>query len=197
MSNQQTLPPEPDQNREDKPPTEVKDNKGPPTSDKKDSNNGSGDLSISQPDKHSGYSVVALTRIYSGIIEKGTTLHFLKDDNDPNSLFGNSEDKPTTELQVETIYTIKGSDMVVKETAEAGEVVGLTFASNDIVCSGTITNDLQFLPFIQKYTAEPIMQFIIEPVDPNELPGLESGLKLLRQSDPGVEVSKVLFGIIN
>lgn len=156
------------------------------------SNNQSCDLGTekSDLDQKSDFIVVGLTRIYSGRIEAGSTLYFLHDQYDPRNV---SSYESITAMRVENVYTIKGSDLLPEKGAEAGQVVGLTFVENNIVRSGTITDNLQFFPLIQKYTVEPIMQFIIEPADPNDLFKLEKGLKLLKQSDPGVEVKMIVY----
>lgn len=96
---------------------------------------------------------------------------------------------PRGSFQVSGLYLMLGREMEQLECAPAGLVVGITGLEGSVIKSATLSSTLAMPAFTElTLGATPILRVAVETHDPRDLPKLRTGLKLLNQADPCVQV---------
>lgn len=146
---------------------------------------------------------IAFARIFSGSMRRGDKLYVLGPRHDPSHVSSESasavdEKKVLDELgtnehvtiaTIEDFYLLMGRELEKIDEARAGNIVGISGLDKHLVRTATLSNNLFCPPFNDLHLpATPILRVAIEPKNPLEMPILVSGLKLLNQADPCVEV---------
>lgn len=151
---------------------------------------------------------VAFARIFSGTLKKGAKLYVLGPKYDPSTRlvetpqiykesslssvshfdrqFGSSQ---AVVCEIKDLYLMMGKEFEVIEEVPAGNMLGINGFGDFILKSGTASTSLACPPFTSMtFEAKPIVRVAIEPKQPSQLPILVTGMKLLNQADPCVEV---------
>lgn len=124
-----------------------------------------------QVDPHAGE--VAVGRIYSGTIRKGTELYLAS--------------KYKTE-KVQQVALYMGPDRVLVDQAPAGSIVALVGMKE--VSAGDTASEGQIVPFEQiKHWSEPVVTKSVEAKNPKELVKLVEVLQKIAKEDPTVRVT--------
>ena len=136
---------------------------------------------------------LAFSRIYSGTIRRGQDLFILQPRYDPSDdkMADTETDTPLhyTKFTVEELFILMGREVFPVEEVPAGNVVGIAGVEDHIIKSATISSTLAcpaFRPMV--FAAAPIVRVAVEPLNVGDMPALVSGMKLLNQADPSVEV---------
>ncbi|XP_045616084.1 elongation factor-like GTPase 1 [Procambarus clarkii] len=144
---------------------------------------------------------IAFARVFSGTLRAGQKVYVLSPKHDPSSalaLTALGEEELEEKLKdykhihtckISGIYLLLGREFELLESAGAGTVVGITGLEDCVIKSATLSSTLAMPPFTElTMSATPILRVAVEPHDPRDLPKLRSGLKLLNQADPCVQV---------
>lgn len=137
---------------------------------------------------------LAFSRIFSGTLSKGQELYVLQPRYDPRgAILEEWSEGPlpphTARFTVEGLYLLMGRSVVPMDSVPAGNIVGIAGLKDIIVKSATVSSTLACPPFCaMSAVAAPIVRVAIEPVHFTDLSALLSGMKLLNQADPSVEV---------
>lgn len=143
-----------------------------------------------------GVVFLAFARVYSGTVEKGMDLFVLQPRYDPRETdleVKMSESTPlppnVSRCTAEELYILMGRGVVDVDRVPAGSVLGIAGLEQSILKSATVSNTLACPAFRpMSFAAAPIVRVAIEPVHAADMPILVSGMKLLNQADPSVEV---------
>ena len=132
--------------------------------------------------------MIAMARIFSGSLGKGSKLYCMKPKYNPN-LSIESQSQFIEELVVSEIFEFRGKDLLEVKESKAGNIVGISGLEGSVFKTGTLSST----PFCPSFDAQvcssaPILRVAVEPIDPNDMKKLEMGLKLLNQADPIVEI---------
>ena len=139
-----------------------------------------------------GIVFLAFARVYSGTIKKGAQLFVLQPRYDPRE--ANLNDKPNlpahvSRCTIEELYILMGRGVVSVDKVPAGCVLGIAGLEQAILKSATVSDTLACPAFRpMSFAAAPIVRVAIEPVHVMDMPALVSGMKLLNQADPSVEI---------
>ncbi|XP_053956195.1 elongation factor-like GTPase 1 [Anastrepha ludens] len=142
-----------------------------------------------QPDQDKGdYVFVAFARVFSGTLKPGMRLYNLAPKHDPRN---KNQDSPyISEVTISDLYLFMGGELQTLDEVPAGNIVGIGGLDQDIVKTATLSSTLDCTSFSElNVMATPILRVAIEPVNPQDLPKLVKGLKLLNQADACVQVS--------
>ncbi|XP_032416192.1 elongation factor-like GTPase 1 [Xiphophorus hellerii] len=143
---------------------------------------------------------IAFARIYSGTVKKGQRVFVLGPKYDPAqglSLLpeGSSTSDCIPEVPhlscctVENLYLLMGRELEELEEIPAGNVMGIGGLEDCVLKTATLSASLACSPFTPlNFEAAPIVRVAVEPKHPSEMPKLVSGMRLLNQADPCVEV---------
>ncbi|WAQ98372.1 LOW QUALITY PROTEIN: EFL1-like protein [Mya arenaria] len=133
-----------------------------------------------------GQVFVGFARVYSGRVRKGQKLYVLGPKHDPAHL---SSDDHVTVATVTDLYMFMGRELEALESVPAGNVLGIAGLEDHILKSGTVSSTVACTAFTDLYfDASPILRVALEPTHPGEMGKLVSGLRLLNQADPCVQV---------
>jgi ribosome assembly protein 1 len=128
--------------------------------------------------------LIGFSRIYSGTIKTGDTLHVYGPKYDPSK-----PDKHVSQVTVEQLYLIMGRELIKLDEVPAGNVFGIAGLEGKVLKNGTLCS---IDPGINlagvSMASAPIVRIALEPEHPPDLPKLMEGLRLLNQADPCVEV---------
>ena len=146
---------------------------------------------------------LAFARVYSGTVRKGAQLFVLQPRYDPRdvdldqgmaAIDGYSPSSPPLPSHVslctaEELYILMGRGVVTVDEVPAGSVLGVAGLQHAILKSATVSNTLACPAFRpMSFVAAPIVRVAVEPMHVTDMPALVSGMKLLNQADPSVEI---------
>ncbi|XP_044000241.1 elongation factor-like GTPase 1 isoform X2 [Gambusia affinis] len=143
---------------------------------------------------------IAFARIYSGTVKKGQRVFVLGPKYDPaQGLSLLPEGCITSDCipevphlsccTVENLYLLMGRELEELEEIPAGNVMGIGGLENCVLKTATLSTSPACSPFTPlNFEAAPIVRVAVEPKHPSEMPKLVSGMRLLNQADPCVEV---------
>ena len=146
---------------------------------------------------------LAFARVYSGTVRKGAELFVLQPRYDPRE--ANLDQAMTTtdgsssplcplpshvsRCTVDELYILMGRGVVSVDEVPAGSVLGIAGLEHTILKSATVSNTLACPAFRpMSFVAAPIVRVAVEPMHVTDMPALVSGMKLLNQADPSVEI---------
>ena len=146
---------------------------------------------------------LAFARVYSGTVRKGAELFVLQPRYDPRE--ANLDQAMTTtdgsssplcplpshvsRCTVDELYILMGRGVVSVDEVPAGSVLGIAGLEHTILKSATVSNTLACPAFRpMSFVAAPIVRVAVEPMHVTDMPVLVSGMKLLNQADPSVEI---------
>ena len=147
-----------------------------------------------------GVVFLAFARVYSGTIRKGAEVFVLQPRYDPREV---NVDELATPLSpsaislpshvssctVEDLYILMGRGVMAVDEVPAGSVLGIAGLEHAILKSATVSDTLACPAFRpMSFAAAPIVRVAVEPVRVTDMPALVSGMKLLNQADPSVEI---------
>ena len=144
---------------------------------------------------------LAFARVYSGTIRKGAQLFVLHPRYDPRevnldvmtTIEGCSSTTPlpshVSRCTVEELYILMGRGVMAVDEVPAGSVLGIAGLEHAILKSATVSDTLACPAFRpMSFAAAPIVRVAVEPMHVTDMPALVSGMKLLNQADPSVEI---------
>lgn len=87
-----------------------------------------------------------------------------------------------SEVTIGDLYMFMGGELQSLDEVPAGNIVGIGGLDQDIVKTATLSSTINCTSFSEiNLMATPILRVAIEPVNPQDLPKLVKGLKLLNQ----------------
>lgn len=138
------------------------------------------------------FEFVAFARVFSGTLRRGMQLYNLTPKHDPRQATHRVIDQApyATQVTVGDLYMFMGGELQLLEEVPAGNIVGIGGLESHIVKTATLSSTLDCTSFSElSIMATPILRVAIEPVQPQDMPKLVKGLKLLNQADACVQVS--------
>ncbi|EJU03216.1 translation elongation factor 2 [Dacryopinax primogenitus] len=152
-------------------------------------------------------ALLGFARIYSGTMKQGTHMYCVLPRYDASLGPRHASNiKHLQVIQVTTLYTIMGRDLVPVQAVPAGNVFaigglggvvlrnatlcspnGASIHSEDSIASNEVESDCLVNLSSTGYQAAPIVRVALEPAEPANMPKLIRGLRLLSQADPCVE----------
>ncbi|XP_036336690.1 elongation factor-like GTPase 1 [Rhagoletis pomonella] len=149
-----------------------------------------------EPPEKADYVFIAFARIFSGTLKTGMRLYNLAPKHDPRNKEQLNSDSPyISEVTIGDLYLFMGGELQALDEVPAGNIVGIGGLDEDIIKTATLSSTINCTSFSElSVMATPILRVAIEPVNPQDLPKLVKGLKLLNQADACVEVSMAPTG---
>ncbi|XP_026847365.1 elongation factor-like GTPase 1 [Drosophila persimilis] len=135
---------------------------------------------------------VAFARVFSGTLRRGMELFNLSPKHDPRQPAHRIEGQApyATRVTIGDLYMFMGGELQLLDEVPAGNIVGIGGLGAHIVKTATLSSTLDCTSFSElSIMATPILRVAIEPVQPQDMPKLVKGLKLLNQADACVQVS--------
>ncbi|CAL8086475.1 unnamed protein product [Orchesella dallaii] len=151
------------------------------------------------------YQFIAFARVYSGTVRKNSKLYVLGPKHDPLTVMEklkNGENIVTaasvkeltsgnhiTEAEVKSLYILMGRDLETIDEVPAGNIIGIGGLDDHVLRTATLSSTICCPPFTDlNLIADPILRVAVEPIHTMEMDALLSGLKLLNQADPCVQI---------
>lgn len=146
---------------------------------------------------------IAFARVFSGRLQAGDKLYVLGPRHDPSCLTEDAirkidESKELDDLEVnehvtvatvDRFFILMGKEIEKVDYVPAGNIVGILGLEKHLVRTATLSSNIYCPPFNDLHLpATPILRVAIEPKNPLDMSTLVTGLKLLNQADPCVEV---------
>lgn len=135
---------------------------------------------------------IAFARVFSGTLKRGMELFNLTPKHDPRQPAHRKEDEApyASRVTIGDLYMFMGGELQLLDEVPAGNIVGIGGLESHIVKTATLSSSLDCTSFSElSIMATPILRVAIEPVQPQDMPKLVKGLKLLNQADACVQVS--------
>lgn len=135
---------------------------------------------------------IAFARVFSGTLRRGMELFNLSPKHDPRQPTHRKEDEApyASRVTIGDLYMFMGGELQLLDEVPAGNIVGIGGLESHIVKTATLSSSLDCTSFSElSIMATPILRVAIEPVQPQDMPKLVKGLKLLNQADACVQVS--------
>ncbi|KAJ8980727.1 hypothetical protein NQ317_019222 [Molorchus minor] len=139
--------------------------------------------------------IMALARVFSGTLKIGQEIYILSSSYlpDKKQIENNPDDfvkmnRFVSKVEIKELYMLFGRELMLVDWIPAGNFCGIGGLENDVIRTATLSSILNIVPINEKLPSNPIVRNSIEPVNPQELPILHQGLKLLMQSDSCVDV---------
>ncbi|XP_023227441.1 elongation factor-like GTPase 1 [Centruroides sculpturatus] len=157
---------------------------------------------LESPNQDEEVVFIAFARIFSGKLYKGQTLYVLGPKHDPTKILEKNieinknltlkdlpSDQHITIATIKDLYLLMGKELVSLDSVPAGNVVGISGLEDHVLKSATLSTTIVCSPFVELQTPiTPILRVALEPSHPSEMSSLVSGLRLLNQADPCVQV---------
>ncbi|XP_055900516.1 elongation factor-like GTPase 1 [Biomphalaria glabrata] len=151
------------------------------------------------------YVFIAVARIFSGTLRKNSTVFFLGPKHNPGEAFSElcslspEEFQSRPELQVnyphiiavhiKDLYLLMGRELEALDEVSVGNVFGIGGLESIVLKSGTLSSTVACPAFTDMFfDTSPIVRVAVEPANACDMNALITGLKLLNQADPCVEV---------
>ena len=127
--------------------------------------------------------LVGFARLYSGTLSVGDTVYVLGPKFSP--AHPHAAPKPRA-VEITALYLIMGRSLEPLAAVPAGVVFGIGGLEGHILKSGTICTQLEGGVNLAGLSmgGQPIVRVALEPINPQDLGKLISGMRLLEQSDP-------------
>jgi ribosome assembly protein 1 len=159
--------------------------------------------------RHDGEVFIALARVFSGTLQRGSRLYVLGNKYDPHSgarvmvdpaqvtageegTEGSGDLVGLTPLPEDVtmgLYIMLGPSVVPIEQVPAGNIVGILGLSEYILKTATLCSTWASYPMKSiSFQSKPMLKVAVEPTSHVDLRALERGLQQLHQFDPVVEV---------
>ncbi|XP_033159015.1 elongation factor-like GTPase 1 [Drosophila mauritiana] len=135
---------------------------------------------------------IAFARVFSGTLKRGMELFNLSPKHDPRQPTHRKEEEApyASRVTIGDLYMFMGGELQLLDEVPAGNIVGIGGLESHIVKTATLSSSLDCTSFSElSVMATPILRVAIEPVQPQDMPKLVKGLKLLNQADACVQVS--------
>ncbi|KAH8304044.1 hypothetical protein KR018_009471 [Drosophila ironensis] len=146
-----------------------------------------------QPDGEANEFVfIAFARVFSGTLKRGMELFNLSPKHDPRQPAHRKEGEApyASRVTIGDLYMFMGGELQLLDEVPAGNIVGIGGLESHIIKTATLSSSLDCTSFSElSIMATPILRVAIEPVQPQDMPKLVKGLKLLNQADACVQVS--------
>ncbi|XP_055995192.1 elongation factor-like GTPase 1 isoform X2 [Ostrea edulis] len=156
-------------------------------------------------EKGPDFVFIAFARVFSGTVRKGQKLYVLGPKHDPalisRKLQSGEEIKEATSIQelshddhvtcvtIKDLFVLMGRELEEMDHIPAGNILGIRGLEDHILKSATVSSSLMCPTFCDLYfDAAPIVRVAIEPIHTRDMQNLVTGLKLLNQADPCVQV---------
>lgn len=132
--------------------------------------------------------LMALSRVFSGILTKDTTLHVLGSRAVARHLVA-KERVPSVAGGQLGFYLCLGPSVSPMKEIHAGNIAGIIGLEEAVLKTATLASTT-FMPPLRpiSFQAQPMLRVALEPVHHQDLPRLDAGLQMLYQFDPVVEV---------
>ena len=138
---------------------------------------------------------IAFARVYSGTVRPGQEVLVIGPKYDP-ALSGDlieagelPADSHIARCKLGSLYMLLGRDLESLDSVPAGNVVGISGLSGQVLKSATLSSTGWCPPFVPVHQSSvPILRVALEPALSSDLAKLRSGLNLLNQADAHVEV---------
>uniref|UniRef100_A0A336K5Y5 Ribosome assembly protein 1 n=1 Tax=Culicoides sonorensis TaxID=179676 RepID=A0A336K5Y5_CULSO len=129
---------------------------------------------------------LAFARVYSGTLHLNDEILVLGPKHSPHKL-ANSPFIAKTSIY--RLFVLMGRNLVTVSEVPAGNIVGIAGLEEFVFKTATLSTTPYCPPFIDlPIIATPILRVAIEPKNLQDMPKLLTGLKLLNQADPCVQV---------
>ncbi|KAI8908547.1 P-loop containing nucleoside triphosphate hydrolase protein, partial [Gorgonomyces haynaldii] len=130
--------------------------------------------------------LLGFCRIYSGTVEKGSTVYVLGpkyDPLDPSTFVYKSS------ATLDRLFLMMGKDLEDLQKVPAGNVFAIQGLQEHVLKTATLTN-VDHGPSLASIKLEvaPIVRVAVEPEDPTKMKQVVHGLHLLNMADPAVEI---------
>ncbi|KAM8710874.1 hypothetical protein ACLKA7_017494 [Drosophila subpalustris] len=138
------------------------------------------------------YEFIAFARVFSGSLRRGQQLYSLTPKHDPRQAAHRvaTTAPHATRVTIGELYMFMGGELQLLDEVPAGNIVGIGGLEAHIIKTATLSSSLDCTSFSElSLMATPILRVAIEPVQPQDMPKLIKGLKLLNQADACVQVS--------
>lgn len=139
--------------------------------------------------------IIGLTRVFVGSLRVGQQLYALTKDYLPeeSKLAENPDafiaaNRSVNTITIRKLYILVGKDMIETDCVPAGNICGVDGVHIGVSRTATLSSQLNVVPLVEQQVLPPVVRYAIEPVDPKHLSILRHGLKLLSQTDSGVQV---------
>lgn len=140
-------------------------------------------------------ALVGLSRIFSGTLKVGQEIYLLSPNYNPE-YYKDCVDKSdfladnpyVRKIIIKELYVLYGRDFVYAEAVKAGNICGIGGLQDIGFRKGTLTTNLEFVPFTEREILEPIVRATIEPTQVSDYPTLRAALRLVMQTDSCIQV---------
>ena len=146
-----------------------------------------------QPDLSVAF--IAFARVYSGTVRPGQEVLVIGPKYDPalTGVKAEAGELPSeshiTRCRLGSLYMLLGRDLESLDSVPAGNVVGISGLSGQVLKSATLSSTGWCPPFVPVHQSSvPILRVALEPALSSDLAKLRNGLNLLNQADAHVEV---------
>lgn len=138
-----------------------------------------------EPDNGDHEVLIGMARVYCGKLKRNQSIFLLKPRFHPSAPSVEME-----EIKVDSLFLLMGRDLEELEEAGEGCIIGIGGLDSFVSKTCTLSSSLA-LPSIDhpKHDGNPIVRVALEAVNLSQNTQLISGLKLLNQADPCVEIS--------
>lgn len=160
------------------------------------------DMSSTDPNED---AFVAFARIFSGTLRKGQEVYVLGPKHDPLEALESMKKgekinrdlklkdlksgQHITCVEVNEIYLLMGRELEAIDHVPAGNVFGIGGLEEHVLKTATLSTTVACPAFTEiAQLAVPIVRVAVEPCQPQDLPALIRGLRLLNQADACVQV---------
>lgn len=138
-------------------------------------------------------AIIALGRVFSGILRKDQEVYFLSPNYNPEHLQNTTEETFTSnnyirKVPIKELFVLYGRDFIPAKSVKAGNICGIGNLQDFSFRKGTLTSDFQHVPFVEREILEPIVRTTIEPAHVSDYAVLRASLRLLMQTDSCVQV---------
>lgn len=145
--------------------------------------------------KSKNLAIIALGRVFSGTVQVGQEVYFLspnynpqyfKDAPDKDAFLANNNYVKT--VVIKELFVLYGRDFVCAEAVKAGNICGIGGLQDFGFRKGTLSTNLEHVPFAEREILEPIVRTTIEPAQVSDYPTLRAALRLVMQIDSCIQV---------
>ena len=142
--------------------------------------------STDSTDSTDGTQLIAVARVFSGVLRPGARMFVLGPRHVPTSDSDTSESEDCVPVVLDRVFLLMGQSLESVDCVPAGNICGISGLGGAVLKTATLASTRACRPLAPLWSLNnrPIVRVAVEPRNPDDMGRLVAGLRMLNRADP-------------